>query len=215
GADAARRSRAPPGPRTRSLRLQRLGSQARLRRSTHHSALNMQPKTQLERLEELEHKIDRLKVSYEKYFRGVDRREPWPERREVERLVRDFLRDPPRTTATRFRFANLRQRLVSLETYWNRVARQIEEGTYERDVRKARRRLESGPAAPARAEAKGPVDLGLDLDDDLDLDSLFEDALSSVSAREAARRPAAPPAPAPAPAPAPKPAAPPRPVPMT
>jgi hypothetical protein len=171
----------------------------------------MEPKTQLERIEELEHEIDRLKVSYEKYFRGVDRVEPWPKRRAVERLVRDFLRDPPRSTAARFRFANVRQRLTSLETYWNRIARQIEEGTYERDVRKARRRLE-GPAAE-RAQRRDGREAEIDLDASLDLDALVGDALASVNAREIAARPASPPRPAPPPAPRTAAPMPPRPAP--
>ena len=127
----------------------------------------MEPKTQLERLEELERKIDHLKVSYEKYFRGIDRLEPWPERRDVERRVREFLRDPPRTTMARFRFANLRQRLTSLETYWNRVARQIEEGTHPLVLMRAKRRL--GGARPEGTRTGDDV-VAIDIDMDLELD---------------------------------------------
>ena len=143
----------------------------------------MEPKTQLERLEELERKIDHLKVSYEKYFRGIDRLEPWPERRDVERRVREFLRDPPRTTMARFRFANLRQRLTSLETYWNRVARQIEEGTHPLVLMRAKRRL--GGARPEGTRTGDDVvaidiDMDLELDGGLDLEALVNDALASL-----------------------------------
>lgn len=137
-------------------------------------------KNQIEAIDALEQALDRLKLAYEKYFRGIERRPPVHERMALEREVREFFRSPPRTAAARFRFSNFRQRMTALETYWNRVMRQIEEGTYERDVRRARSRM-AAAAGEDRPRSKA-IELDLELDLDFDMDELFEEASQSVAA---------------------------------
>lgn len=142
---------------------------------------NLPPKkSQIEAIEALEKALDRLKLAYEKYFRGIERRPPVHERAALEREVREFFRSPPRSAAARFRFSNFRQRMTALETYWNRVMRQIEEGTYERDVRRARARL--GESRPERRKETSAIELDLDLELDFDMEELFEDASKSLEA---------------------------------
>jgi len=163
------------------------------------------PMSQLEALDALDKALERLRLGYEKYFRGIERRPPVHERMALERDVREFFRSPPRTAVARFRFSNFRQRMTTFETYWNRVMRQIEEGTYERDVRRARSRL----AAPATERSKpkdSAIELDLDLELDFDMDELFKEASESVASlfvKNAEPAKAAPPPPPPAPPAAP------------
>lgn len=163
------------------------------------------PMSQLEALDALDKALERLRLGYEKYFRGIERRPPVHERMALERDVREFFRSPPRTAVARFRFSNFRQRMTTFETYWNRVMRQIEEGTYERDVRRARSRL----AAPTLERSKpkdGAIELDLDLELDFDMDELFKEASESVASlfvKSPEPAKAAPPPPPPAPPAAP------------
>ena len=48
---------------------------------------------------------------------------------------------PMVNTALRFRFQNLVQRFTQLAGHWNRTLREIEAGTYRRDVLKAARHM--------------------------------------------------------------------------
>ena len=58
-------------------------------------------------------------------------------------------------TALKFRFHSLIQRFTTLKTYWDRVQRQIEEGTYRRDLQRMQRRLKKrGIDAPELLAAR-------------------------------------------------------------
>ena len=50
-------------------------------------------------------------------------------------------REQLRNTALRFRFTTLLQRYNTLQQYWARTTREIENGTYRRDVRRAAQRF--------------------------------------------------------------------------
>lgn len=85
-------------------------------------------------LSELETRTDRLRALYEQYFMGFERLEPTVVRKDVERRMQQLLRVPFRNTALRFRFTMLQQRYNTYQTYWMRTCRQIEEGTYKRQL---------------------------------------------------------------------------------
>jgi hypothetical protein len=100
------------------------------------------------RLEEMERKMDRLRVLYENFFMGIDRTPPNVPRRELNRLMLEMQQTPVRNATMRFRFQTLQQRWVLLTTYWNRTLREIEMGTYRRDLDRANRHLASRGGAP-------------------------------------------------------------------
>lgn len=82
------------------------------------------------RLDEVEEKIFLLKINYEKYFSGLERKEPYRDREEIRRLVRDLMEEPMNQASQRFRFQSLRSRFQSLELYWNRNLTLFERGTH-------------------------------------------------------------------------------------
>jgi len=112
----------------------------------------------VKKLAELEDAIEHLKISYEKYFRGVERIVPVREHEQVERTLRLWEGTPPPGTQLRFRLQGLRARFITYNHYWNRILHQIETGTYTRDLqRMARKQVaaqRSGAEAPAVAEAE-------------------------------------------------------------
>ncbi|MBK9264493.1 MAG: hypothetical protein IPM54_32475 [Polyangiaceae bacterium] len=92
-------------------------------------------------LEELESRIERLKALYEQYFMGIEKLEPLVPRKDVDRRIMILRREQVRNTAQRFKFQTLVQRYNSFQQYWARVAREIDNGTYHRDVARAAARF--------------------------------------------------------------------------
>ncbi|MCS6798947.1 MAG: hypothetical protein NZ898_10520 [Myxococcota bacterium] len=119
-----------------------------------------------ELLSDTELRVDRLRALYEQYFQGFEKLEPTVQRKEVDRRLDVLKRNMPRNTAIRFRVHRLTQKYVTYQTYWGRIARQIEEGTYRRDVIRARRLLQEA----SRSVPPPPPDGAFELDVDLDLD---------------------------------------------
>lgn len=113
-----------------------------------------------EDLDELDEALTNLHVLYEKYFLGIDRRPPEQERKRVSTQTRAMRTQMIRNTALKFRINTLFAKLISFERMWDRTLREIEDGTYKRDVFKAKlhqkERVEPGEkktvAAPAAPE---------------------------------------------------------------
>jgi hypothetical protein len=108
----------------------------------------------------VEEELEALKARYEQYFLGVERREPSHWRDEVKRKVLRLKGAFTRNTGLRFRLQSLNARYLSYERLWMRSAREKEEGTYRRDLFKARlraKRDEAGQAAPLAAAAASPA----------------------------------------------------------
>ncbi|HEY3359728.1 MAG TPA: MXAN_5187 C-terminal domain-containing protein [Polyangia bacterium] len=92
-------------------------------------------------LNDLEQRIDRLKILYEQYFMGIEKLEPQVPRKEVTRIINNLTKSQIRNTGLRFRYRTLVQRWNLYITRWNRILREIENGTYERDVLRAQRNM--------------------------------------------------------------------------
>ena len=103
---------------------------------------------------------------------GIEKLQPSVVLKDVERRVQVLRKTQIRNTALRFRFQMTIQKLSTYQAHWQRICRQIEEGTYKRDVRRANERF---GAAGRRARARDiEVDVNLD---DLDVTELGMDDL--------------------------------------
>ncbi len=112
-------------------------------------------------VEDVERRLDRLKSIYEQYFQGIERLEPTLERNSLHNTLQEMRKIKTRNTGLRFRINQLVARMNTYENYWNRITRQMEEGTYQRDVFKARYRsagkmTEKAEPAERPAEAVPP-----------------------------------------------------------
>lgn len=115
------------------------------------------------RLDEVEEKMFLLKINYEKYFSGLERREPYRDREEIRRLLRDFNESQIPQASQRFRFQSLKARFQALELYWNRNLALVERGAHpkmkfradlhERGRKQAEATPEAAPSMAAEAEA--------------------------------------------------------------
>jgi hypothetical protein len=102
-----------------------------------------------EELDELEIKINRLKIEYEQYFLGVLKREPYVLRGDVQKTIHRYLSQPPNRARLKFRFNTLCARYQSYRQLWGRIIRQIEAGTYRPHVLRAQLQTEPAGAKPS------------------------------------------------------------------
>jgi hypothetical protein len=105
------------------------------------------------RLTEMERKMDRLRSLYETFFMGMEKIPPDTLRREVNRMMLEMQQVPIGSASLRFRFQALTQRWVLQTTYWNRTMREMEAGTYRRDVARTQRHLAERGGVITEAEA--------------------------------------------------------------
>lgn len=118
-------------------------------------------------LHDAEVRIARLKALYEQYFQGIEKLEPVIAKKEVDRLLDAMRKQQPRNTALRFRTQMLFARYSTYLTYWQRITRQIEEGTFKRDITRLKQKRQQ-QSAKAR-QATRPEGWEIDVDVDVDL----------------------------------------------
>jgi hypothetical protein len=107
----------------------------------------------------LEEECAELRARYDMYFLGVEKREPSRQRSDLKKQIAHLMGVFTRNTGLRFRIQTLHARFLSYERLWTRAAREREEGTYHRDIFKARLRgkeepKEAAPPPGAKADAK-------------------------------------------------------------
>jgi hypothetical protein len=111
-------------------------------------------------LDELDTALAELKAHYEQYFLGVERQPPNKADADVRQRLAKLRTGYVRSAVLKFRIQALQQRFTTYERLWHRTLTEMENGTYRRDLFKARRRRKTGetPAAETKSkvEAKAP-----------------------------------------------------------
>ncbi|MGE0324167.1 MAG: MXAN_5187 C-terminal domain-containing protein [Polyangiaceae bacterium] len=144
-------------------------------------------------INELEHRLDRLRALYEQYFLGIEKIEPQVARKDVDRRFWALRKIKIRNTARRFKLQTLIQRYNTFQQHWGRICREIENGTYKRQMLRAERRLGSDAtsASPDSRRSERAIaaesardaaenDLAALMDGDLDLAAEAKRALEAV-----------------------------------
>ncbi|MBU1070217.1 hypothetical protein KJ975_11685 [Myxococcota bacterium] len=93
------------------------------------------------RLSLLDQSIDKLRVVFEQFFLGLERFEPVLLRKSIQIELRALKENPPKNTAMKFLLSRMETKFRTYEQYWNRVLREIEDGVYERQLQRMRRKL--------------------------------------------------------------------------
>src|SRR3954467_2868559 len=70
---------------------------------------------------------------------GLERIEPQIARKDVDRRIYVLRREKIRNTAKRFKLQTIIQRYNTFQQYWQRICREIENGTYKRHLLKAQK----------------------------------------------------------------------------
>ena len=91
-----------------------------------------------DKVNELEDKIEKLKLQYEMFFSGIDNIDPGDKRIQIRTLITRLNELHIKNPAVRFRFQSLVGRFVSMNQYWTRIMREIEEGRLQRGLFRSR-----------------------------------------------------------------------------
>ncbi|MBU1534449.1 hypothetical protein KKF84_03960, partial [Myxococcota bacterium] len=89
----------------------------------------------------LDKSIEKLRVLYEQFFMGIEKWEPATYRKQIKAELRAFHDDPPSNTAVKFLLNKVENKLKTYEQYWNRILREIENGVYEKQIKRMRRKI--------------------------------------------------------------------------
>ena len=110
-----------------------------------------------ELLDALDKTLDRLKTLYEQYFLGIQKQAPGYIHSDVERKLRDLMQMQIRNTGLRYRLNSIQAKFAAYNSYWRRTLRQIENGTYVRNLHKiGRAAARSGADIPEEILAAMP-----------------------------------------------------------
>ncbi len=110
----------------------------------------------LQECDAIESELAALKVAYEHYFMGIDRTPPTRVHEDLKKRVEKLKSSFVRNTGAKFRVQAIHSKFMSYERLWTRTLQEIENGTYKRDVAKARRRVEKKPAARSNGVTELP-----------------------------------------------------------
>jgi len=92
----------------------------------------------LKECEILDGELAALKARYEQYFLGLERKPPSIAHRALRQKVDTLKPSIARTAVVKVKIQNIHQKLQTYERLWARTCQEIENGTYRRDVFKAR-----------------------------------------------------------------------------
>ena len=81
---------------------------------------------------ELEARINSLRIRYEQYFSGAEKRAPINEQETLARELRQMNQRKIIQTELRYRFHNLASRFHVYQGMWERLQRQMDEGRFQR-----------------------------------------------------------------------------------
>ena len=110
-----------------------------------------------EMLDVIDKNLERIKTLYEQYFLGIQKQAPTFLHTDIERKLRDLTQLQIRNTGMRYRLATLQQKFGAYNSYWKRTLRQIENGTYLRNLSKiGREAIRTGAEIPEEILAAMP-----------------------------------------------------------
>ncbi|MEW6776301.1 MAG: MXAN_5187 C-terminal domain-containing protein [Bdellovibrionota bacterium] len=119
-------------------------------------------------LSQFEAQTEKLRNDFEMYFRGIEKKPPTDTWEALKKEIRKILQVKSNNTGYKFRRQSVSQKWTSFNTYWERIMKQIEDGTYARQVflakvhERARKPLTIPPLEAAKTgpkpAAKAPGD---------------------------------------------------------
>lgn len=111
-------------------------------------------------LAHLETLLADLKVQYEQFFLGILALPPDRLHFEVKQFIKRMRSSPFKSSAMRFQLRAIESRYNTYNTYWQRVLRERENGTYSRDIFKAELRSKIAKEEAFLNSAKGAAEKG-------------------------------------------------------
>ena len=108
-------------------------------------------------LNQIEQGMKALEIGYEQYFMGIEKREPFQQRQQLTKQVRQLVNRYIPQVDLRFRVKGITSRYNSYSGHWDRVLRLIDEGKYERHTARIKRSETRSPVKRS-TPATDPID---------------------------------------------------------
>ncbi|HZW89073.1 MAG TPA: MXAN_5187 C-terminal domain-containing protein [Myxococcaceae bacterium] len=108
-------------------------------------------------VEDVEVLLHALRGQYEQYFMGIEKRPPVWAHEQFRKRLTALKTVPSRNSALSFRIQSLQASAVTFERLWSRTMQEIENGTYRRDLFKARMRRKSSDVPAAQGATSAPA----------------------------------------------------------
>lgn len=110
--------------------------------------------------DEFEAAIAELRGAYEQYFLGLEKKPPLDQHAAVKKQAQKLKSLWARQTAAKFRVQTVTNKLQTYERMWQRTIQEIENGTYHRDVQRARRKQQASALRTVKPQSSksGPQD---------------------------------------------------------
>src|SRR5260370_5462638 len=86
----------------------------------------------------IDQELEHLRATYEQYFLGIERLAPVRMHEKLKRRMQNVKSTYNRSTSVQFRVQSLSNKFLTYQRLWDRTIREIEAGTYKRDLFKAR-----------------------------------------------------------------------------
>jgi hypothetical protein len=135
----------------------------------------------LEDCERFESELAELRASWEQYFLGLDKRPPTDRYNALKRHAQQLKGLWVRQTAAKFRVQAVLQKFATYDRLWQRTLQEMENGTYRRDVYKARHRKPAETAPAKQTTAAQAEDQAPDVSP-AEADALLSDAFDGLDA---------------------------------
>lgn len=104
-------------------------------------------------------RIEEMHKKFTLYFMGIEKRGPFEDREALAKELRNIRAVSSRwPTGDRFRMNQIQNRFSTYDRMWTRTMQEIENGTYRRDLNKAKRR--SGDEAEQQNQGEGGAESG-------------------------------------------------------
>jgi hypothetical protein len=103
-------------------------------------------------VDSVEAALHALRGQYEQYFLGLEKRPPVKAHEQFKKRLALLKTVPSRNSALAFRIQTLQASTATYERLWTRTMQEMEDGTYRRDLYKARRRRKSVPEFPGSSK---------------------------------------------------------------
>jgi hypothetical protein len=129
-------------------------------------------------LMEFEAMISELKIQYEQFFLGVQPIQPEKLHKDVQQRLRKLFTLPFKSSAMTYQLKTLENRYSTYNSYWQRVLREKEEGTYSKDIFKLELREKHAKEDLAATTSSAKADKHIK-----DLFLSYKDTLEKVSGR--------------------------------
>lgn len=131
-----------------------------------------------------EESLEEIRIQYEQYFARILRSPPLREEEALRSKIARLRSSPGARGGLRFRLESLHHRFLSFQRMWSRTVREIEEGTYHRDLARLRRRQSAAPTP-----RKAAKELGSGEQDDAKLRKLYTAWIEARERCNQARKP--------------------------